>query len=191
MAGAAKITCPASRWKQARFAGSDVKVVQLHLALRPGQRRGARECGGVAVFVDAVEKRLATWLAAIVQKATRTVAPGATRMRRRMEKMGSRTAPTEFESGRLSMIAIGARTVWPRPRKRALSVSNSGAPDSLAVNDGQMRGPDFGIARAIAFAASPGWRRHREDIPSRRTASKRRDARRRRSEARARVRRRT
>ena len=45
-----------------------------------------------------------------------------------MEKIGSRTAPIEFESGRLSMIAIGARTVWLRPRNRALSVSNSGAP---------------------------------------------------------------
>ena len=68
-------------------------------------------------------------------------------MRRRMEKIGSRTAPIEFDSGRLSMIAIGARTVWLRPRNRALSVSNSGAPTRLAVDDRQMRGPDFGVAR--------------------------------------------
>ena len=71
---------------------------------------------------------LRDWRRQSSNKATRTVAPGATRMRRRMEKMGSRTAPIEFESGRLSMIAIGARTVWLRPRNRALSVSNSGAP---------------------------------------------------------------
>ena len=45
--------------KQARFARGHAKMVQLHLTLRPGERRGARECGRVAVFVDAVEKRFA------------------------------------------------------------------------------------------------------------------------------------
>src|SRR5208282_6125158 len=33
--------------------------MQLHLTLRPGERRGARERGLVAVFVDAIEKRFA------------------------------------------------------------------------------------------------------------------------------------
>ena len=83
----------------------------------------------------------------MVQKATRTVAPGATRMRRRIEKIGSRTAPTEFDSGRLSITAMGVRTLRPRPRNRALSVSNSGGADGFAVDDGQMRGPDFRLGR--------------------------------------------
>ena len=47
--------------KQARFARGDAKMVQLHLTLRPGERRGARERGRVAVFVDAIEKRFAAW----------------------------------------------------------------------------------------------------------------------------------
>ena len=50
---------PGEPLKQARLARGDAEMVQLHLALRPGERRGARECGGVAVFVDAVEKRFA------------------------------------------------------------------------------------------------------------------------------------
>ena len=45
--------------KQARFARGHAKMVQLHLTLRPGERRGARERGSVAMFVDAVEKRFA------------------------------------------------------------------------------------------------------------------------------------
>ena len=51
---------PGKPLKQARFACGDAKMVQLHLTLRPGQHRGAREGGCVPVFVDAVEKRFAT-----------------------------------------------------------------------------------------------------------------------------------
>ena len=47
--------------KQARFARGHAKMVQLHLTLRPRQRRGARKRGRVAMFVDAVEKRFAAW----------------------------------------------------------------------------------------------------------------------------------
>ena len=51
---------PRQSLKQARFARGDAKMMQLHLSLGPGERRGARERSRVAVFVDAVEKRLAT-----------------------------------------------------------------------------------------------------------------------------------
>ena len=55
--------------------------------------------------------------------------------------------PTVFESGRPSITAIGARTPRPRPRKRARSVSISGSPTRLALDDGEMRRPDFRLAR--------------------------------------------
>jgi hypothetical protein len=45
--------------KQARLARGDAKMVQLDLTLRPRERRGARECGRIAMFVDAIEKRFA------------------------------------------------------------------------------------------------------------------------------------
>ena len=66
--------------------------------------------------------------ATTVQKAMRTIAPGATRTRRRRAKIGSSTVPTVLESGRPSITAIGRRMPWPRPRKRARSVSTSGLP---------------------------------------------------------------
>ena len=50
---------PGEALKQARLAGGDAEMMQLHLPLRPGQRRGARECGRIAMLVDAIEKRFA------------------------------------------------------------------------------------------------------------------------------------
>ena len=45
--------------KQARLARGYAKMMQLHLTLRPRQRRSARESGRIAMLVDAVEKRFA------------------------------------------------------------------------------------------------------------------------------------
>ena len=54
--------------------------------------------------------------ATIRARWTRTVAPGATRTRRRMLKIGSRTVPTVFESGRRSSMATGiADATGPGP----------------------------------------------------------------------------
>ncbi len=68
--------------------------------------------------------------AAIRASWTRAVAPGWRRRRRRMLKIGSRTVPTVFDSGRRSSIALGCRIVRPRPRKRARSVSYCSRPTS-------------------------------------------------------------
>ena len=68
-------------------------------------------------------------------------------MRRRMEKIGSRTVPTEFDSGRLSTIAIGARDgVAAAEESRPVRFEFRRA-DGFAVDDRQMRGPDFRVAR--------------------------------------------
>ena len=45
--------------EQAGLAGGDAEMMQLHLRLRPGQRRRARKGGGVAMLVGDVEQRLA------------------------------------------------------------------------------------------------------------------------------------
>ncbi len=60
--------------------------------------------------------------AAIVQNATRTVAPAATVTRQRRENTASSTVPTVLDRSRPSM-AAASRTLRPRPRKRARSVS--------------------------------------------------------------------
>ena len=73
-------------------------------------------------------------VAIIVANATCVVAPGAIFTRTRRLAIGSRTAPVKLVSGRPSVMAIGACTVRPRPRKRARSVSNSmPAAASLAI----------------------------------------------------------
>ena len=90
--------------------------------------------------------------ATIVQKATRTVAPGAMRTRRRKAKIGSSTVPTVFERARPSITAIGVRMPWPRPRKRALSVSISGLPTTW---------PSTTARCAAQISCSVGARRRR------------------------------
>ena len=137
----------------------------------------------VAMLVDDVEQRLHGWRRRSSSKATRTVAPGATRMRRRIENIGSSTAPDR----------VGKRpTVHDRDRRAdGMAAAEESRPvglefrcaDGLAIDDGQMRGPDFGL---VGRPPSPG-REDRadigEDIRFRRTISRRRDARRRRSAA--------
>src|SRR5271169_137637 len=131
--------------KQARFARGDVKMVQLYLALRPGERRGACECGDVAVFVDAVEKRFATG------GGNRPKGDSNSRARR------NANASADGENG----IEDGANRVRERPavhdrdrRPDSVAATEESRPvclefrcaDSLAVNDRQMRGPDFWVA---------------------------------------------
>ena len=101
--------------------------MELHLRLRPRQRGRPLEGGGVAMLVDKVEHRLAglrrppsrrrcaRWRRCNAHAA----AQGEDRIEHRADRVGH---------GRPSITAIGRWISWPRPRKRARSVSNSGFP---------------------------------------------------------------
>ena len=85
--------------------------------------------------------------ATTVQKAMCTIAPGAIRTRRRRAKTASSTVPTVFESGRPSITAIArsdaaAAAEEPSPVGFHLRLSHG-----AAIDDGEVRGPDFGLAR--------------------------------------------
>ena len=58
-AGAAVEEVSGETLEQARFARIDAEMMQLHLRLRPGERRRPLEGGCVAMLVDEVEQRLA------------------------------------------------------------------------------------------------------------------------------------
>ena len=99
-------------------------------------------CAWVQASVTARSKAVGSWClsarssaslrdgATSVQNATRAVAPGGIRTRRRRLKIGSSTVPTVLESGRPSITEIGVRMPRPRPRKRARSVSNCTVADA-------------------------------------------------------------
>ena len=103
----------------------------------------------------------------MVQNAICTTAPGAIRTRRRKAKIGSSTAPTVFESGRPSIIAIGASDAVAAAEETGPVGLDLRLTDGFAVDDGEMRRPDFAAPSARAVAGSPGWRRRRRDIRSR------------------------
>ena len=63
--------------------------------------------------------------------------------------------PTVFDSGRPSHRGGRCARVRPRPMNRARSVSYCGAPTVVALDDGEMRGPDLAARRA---SAAGGWR---------------------------------
>ena len=113
--------------EQRGFARIDAEVAELHLRLGPGSV-AARSKAVVSRCLSMRSSSASREDATTVQKAMRTIAPGAIRTRRRRAKTGSSTVPTVFESGRPSITAIGVRTLQPRPRNRALSVSTSGLP---------------------------------------------------------------
>ena len=88
----------------------------------------------------------------MVANDTLTVAPGATRTRRRRLKTGSRTGPTVLEAGRPSMTATGS---WTSVRGRGSApgrVSYSTARDRFRGDD--VRGPQWVVARLCAAGAS-------------------------------------
>ena len=137
-------------------SGVDAEMVQLHLRLGPGQRRRALEGVGVVVLVDQVEQR------------SRATARPASRTRcapcRRPESARGGAGEDRIEHG---ADGVGQRPAVdhgdrrramsrPRPRKRARSVSYSSSPTRLALDDGEMRGPDLGLAGRRGGGASPG-----------------------------------
>ncbi len=65
--------------------------------------------------------------ATIRARWTRTVAPGARRTRRRRLKIGSRTVPTVFESGRRSSMALGISDRPAAPEKARRDRSRTAA----------------------------------------------------------------
>ncbi len=102
-------------------------MVKLNLRLGPRQGDGALESRR-SWCLSAKSRTSLREDATIVQNAIRAVAPGASLMRRRRLKIGSRTAPAVLESGWPSITATGVRIPRPRPRKRARSVSNWAGP---------------------------------------------------------------
>ena len=109
--------------EEVRLVGRDPEVAQLDLRLRPGQaRRRARTWPGPGTCRPARGRPPASRRRPSPGARARSL-PGARRTRRRRLKTGSSTVPAVLESGRRSSIEIGSRTLRPRPRKRARSVS--------------------------------------------------------------------
>ena len=121
-------------------------------------------CACVQARVDARSNAAASWClsiapvsaarvpAAIVQNATRTIAPGATVTRHRSAATASSTVPVVPDSGPPSM-AAASRIARPRPKNRARSVSASMLSRSAP-------GP-VTIRCATQISGSPGVRRRR------------------------------
>ncbi len=132
--------------KQPRLARRHAEMVELHLSLRPRQHRGARERGGVAMLVDAVEQRCA--------------AGGGDGPKGHANGRARRDA--DAAADREDRVEDGADRIRQRPaihhgdgRANAAAAAEEsrsvgfefGSADGFAVDDGQMRGPDFRLAR--------------------------------------------
>ena len=179
-AGDAKITCPARRWKRPASPAVDAEMMELHLRLRPGQH---------AARPKAVVSRCLSTPGREVRRAWRRrwsrrrcsqwrPAPHARAGEARRSDRG-RGQPCST-SPRPSLMASGARMPWPRPRKRALSVSISGlpaCPSHLAVDDRKVSRPDLRFGRRASPPRRQDGAEHRPDIRFPRTVLRRPDAR--------------
>ncbi len=143
--------------EQAGFARIDAEVVELHLRLGPGQRGRPLEGGGVAMLVDEVEHRLAGSCdhrpeGDAHDRAGRdphAAAQGEDRIEHGADRVRQR--PAVDHRDRRSDAVAAAEEAGPVGLDLRLS-------HGLAIDDGQMRRPDFRLARRRAAAASPGWR---------------------------------
>ena len=154
---------------------------------RPGWPRARRRSRRDACRRGRAPRRATS--ATMVQKAMRTVAPGATRTRRRRRRSDrARCRRCWTAAGRRSPRSA-SRMPWPRPRKRARSVSNCTArrPSRLRRRpDARPRPPARSATRRRRVARSAPS--SATILGLRRTASRRPDARRRRPAAPARAR---
>ena len=130
-------------------------------------------CAWVQASVTARSKAVASWClsarssasprdgAISVQNATRAVAPGGMRTRRRRLKIGSSTVPTVLESGRPSITEIGVRMLAPAPEEaRPVGLELHVARRVSPSHDGEVRRPDLGLAGR----APPPRRQQRADV---------------------------
>ena len=156
--------------EQARFAGIDAKMMQLHLRLGPRQRGRPLECGGVAMLVDEVEHRLAGSRQPPSRRRcarSRRVQPAHGGAGRRSGR--ARCQPCWTTAGRRSpRSADGCRG-----RARGSGPGRSPPP---AFPPSRLRrwpdAPPRSPARSVRVAvASPAWCPVRRDTPWRRTAS--------------------
>ena len=133
--------------KQSGLARLDAEMMQLHLRLRPGQRRRAIIGGGVAMLVDAgrATPRAIPPPSSRRRRERWRRAPRVTR--RRSAKIGSSTAPTELDNGRASSIAIGALIAVPAAEEARPVGFEFRLADGFAIGDAEMRGPDFRLRR--------------------------------------------
>ncbi len=132
----------------------------------------------VVMLVDQVDQRLPRAQPRLSRRRRARPCRARSCTRWRSAKTGSRTVPDRVRQGRRPSRRATRRSL-PRPRNRARSVSYSGSPTTVALDDGEMRGPDRAARPVNAAGASRSARRIRADIRSARTAWRTPDARRR------------
>ncbi len=145
--------------KQPRLARRHAEMVELHLSLRPRQHRSARKRGGVAMLVDAVEQRGA----AGGGDGPKGHANG--RAWRNADAAADRKDGVEDGAGRIRQRTAVRHGDGRANAAAATEESRSvglefGRAYRFAVDDAQMRGPDFRVGRR---PSSPG-RHDRADV---------------------------
>ena len=118
----------------ANFLGEDVQKIHDPVWAVLGNLGDSQCYLGVQAKVAARSNAATSWClsarlitssrerARSVQKDRRTVAPGGTRTRWRMLKIGSSTVPTVFERGRPPLMAMGERTPFGGNRDGVLAL---------------------------------------------------------------------
>ena len=134
---------PCKSLEQRSLAGRDAEVVELNLRLRPGERRSASESGRVTVLVGAVEDGLPRGRddrpKSDPRGGARRNSNAATQGEYRVEHRADGVregAAVDRRDRRVNTVSASEET---RPVGLDLRLA-----DSIAIDDGKMRGPDSG-----------------------------------------------